>query len=465
MKTTHLCLMLAQYLLHFPKSKGLYLRQSYPSLRSPFEKAQDIYAALGYAVDVNQTEMSITFRANGSQLVFAPLPNRQYFDERHRGSEYQILAIDEAATWPLWSVPALAISLLRHATYPTRILIASNPGIGGTFLLKAFIEPARKANSPVIRVPELGDREFYVHRMKAEDNPFLDIAAYEANLKATYGAGTAAYEANRHGLFDSVEGGLFTLTDAALVQWKRFLPQNYPHLRYSIGYDHGGVAPYAAVWLAEVMDEFPCPDGRVYPRGSVIAYAESTNASEGTGYAKAIEPATVADVARQLYADAEVLGHPAIPKVHADTQLFARVGSAAAPHLASEMRQYGITVVPANKGRIADNVSRTRELLAAAGSEIPGLYIDESSCPYLLQAIAGAPADHRDPNVLDAKYPLKHGLDALFYGLAQGNAGTVSVTHGMPWEQPSSIPSDAAIRRSIERERRSRMVAGKCRRF
>src|SRR5688572_630355 len=368
MKTTHLVLMLAQYLLHFPKSKGLYLRQTYPSLRSPFEKAQDVYRALGYPVTVNQTEMSISFNATGSELVFAPLPNRQYFDERHRGSEYQCLAIDEAATWPLWSVPALAISLLRHPSYPTRILIASNPGIGGTFLLKAFIEPSRKANSPLVKVPELGGREFYVHRMRAEDNPFLDIQSYEANLAATYGKGTAAFEANRHGLFDSVEGGLFTLMDASLVQWKRWRASNYPHLKTSIGYDHGGVAPYAAIWLAEVMDEQPCPDGRIYPRGSYIAYAETTNAEESTGYTKAIQPATVADVARALFADAEVLLHPAVPRVHADTQLFARVGSAMAPHLASEMRQYGITVVGANKGRIADNVARTRELLAAAGT-------------------------------------------------------------------------------------------------
>lgn len=414
-----------QYLTMYPKTDGLMFRKTYPSLRQPFTKFLDLAAGLQVPIIPNLSDMIVKF-GNGSTLTFAPLPDRAYFEERFRGQSYQWLFGDELATYiEGFSLIDLLTSNLRHPTYPTHQVFASNPGPGALHLKKRFMIPASShaQGAPVV-CPETG-RVFVLLHSTLDMNPHAGADA-EANIRAAAAGNTALFEQGRYGLFDAVEGSAFTITHQNLCRWPKFDPNDFPYLRLLIGADWGSVAPWAAIWLAKFTESARGPDNILREAGTVCAFHETHNADPGVGFVKALYTSTSADFAAAIASDSEYLGfRPPVIKI--DTQAFARGGTENVSHVAAELQRYGLRVQPTVKGKVVDSVQRIREML-----NNNTLLIDER-CEYLRTALANAPMDSKNPESIDHRYPLKHGLDGLAYGLnstVSGEFTTVPITHG-----------------------------------
>jgi hypothetical protein len=131
-----------------------------------------------------------------------------------------------------------------------------------------------------------------------------------------------------------------------------------------------------------------------------------------------VQEYTVADISHARLNESERLGIR-FPKVTLDSAAFARTGNAVT--LSEEYRSYGIPCVPSEKPRLADSLSQLNELVSAAGTDAPALYIDRRNCPYLTYAMTNAQSDERDVEVIDPRYPADHPIDALRYALGFKN--------------------------------------------
>jgi hypothetical protein len=183
--------------------------------------------------------------------------------------------------------------------------------------------------------------------------------------------------------------------------------------RFFLGHDFGVAAPSYTGIFAESSGATG-PDGRWYPRGSILLLDEITTAVPGqlnTGLGW-----TVPRIAEAIRDRCKQWGIK--PVGVADDAIFNRTGSGAMNSIADEFRKERVVFRPALKADRISGWERLRRLMADAGSvERPGFYAARH-CEYFW---ATTPFLARDPRRLedcDSRGP-DHAADTVRYACLQ----------------------------------------------
>jgi len=182
----------AQY-AHVPNYSGLILRRTFADLNLPgaiMDRSKSFYQELArwHAQDHRWTFPS-------SAVIQFGYCDTESDLTRYKSAEFQFIAIDEVTEWPEAWVTFLFSRLRRTVglNVPLRMRYATNPdGIGQEWVRRRFGIPLGETPTAAIRSGP--DRIFLPAR--AEDNPSLDLEAYERSLKQM---GPAKYDQLRWG--------------------------------------------------------------------------------------------------------------------------------------------------------------------------------------------------------------------------------------------------------------------------
>ena len=168
-----------------PGYSALILRRTFADLALPgavMDRAGQWLAPT--AATWNERDKRWTF-PSGAVLQFGYCDTRTDLD-RYKSAEFQFIAVDELTEWPEDWYTFLFSRLRRRAgvAVPLRMRGATNPdGIGQEWVRQRFLIPENRV------IPEPiwtgGARVFWPAR--AEDNPSLDLSAYEAALEQMTG--------------------------------------------------------------------------------------------------------------------------------------------------------------------------------------------------------------------------------------------------------------------------------------
>lgn len=207
-KSEALLMAAAQY-VHVPGYSALLLRRTFPDLNLPgaiMDRSKKFY---GPVAKWHAMDHRWTFPA-GSTVQFGYCDSEADLD-RYKGAEFQFIGIDEQTEWPETWVRFLFSRLRRvHGMpVPLRMRGATNPdGIGQEWVRTRFGIPLGETPTAPIRATP--NRVFLPAR--AEDNPSLDLVAYELSLKEL---GPAKYEQLRWGKWVRDGEGLVYKFDAS----------------------------------------------------------------------------------------------------------------------------------------------------------------------------------------------------------------------------------------------------------
>lgn len=442
-KTWGAGMVMARYMNQYPGSRAGHVRQTWPSLVPQFAEYEKLFNTLGQQYNLNRNDGVFTF-PNRSTLTLSQLPDRAYHDERHRGSSYQIITIDEYASWPTLEIPNLMLSNLRGTT-PVRALFLANPGPASAQLQTQVLRPAQQYPMGMpFRLKYMADQLCAVLHSDISQNEALNPQAYLAAIRAS-APSEAAYLKDARGDFSVGEFNLFRLYPGHDSPWPRFDPYELQARgwKFRCSYDHGSRAPWCCSWQARATQTVLGPDGKRYGAGAVVAFWESTNCDPESGWTRTVgeQSAAVPDIADTLKEHAEVLGFKRCPPIFADDQITQYHGTNT---IIEDFKRQGLTIRGANKGRVRDSVRMVTTMLRRAvpafedtgpltktlfrDGTVPvsdtrdGLYISKGDAPYTWFALESAVSDPRDPDALSSKFFAKHAFDALVYGLVQQNS-------------------------------------------
>ena len=403
------------------RARVLYLRKTYGAL-SDFELIlREVFGAL---VDgaVYNASAHVGRCPHGATFEICQLaPWVAYC--KHQGRSFTILLVDEAGEYPDPRLIDLVRSNLRGiAGIPLRVVLAANPGgPGHTWLVKRYLNKKAPPWAPFVEANS--KRETVYAPSSYRDNPFIDRDAYEAQLRAACAHDPALLQAWLTGDFNVARGAFF---EGALDEDRNLFEAWEPSRDYvqrnfdlSLSYDHGSSAPAVCYVTAESRG-FHGPDGRLYPRGSILLLDElATNVpgqyNEGLRW-------TVPQIAQNIITMARQ--YRCKPRGVADDAIFSFGGSVAGS-IAHEFRMNGVFFYSARKGSRLHAWERMKILLADAGKpDKPGLYISRR-CEYFWNTVPTLPRDPKRPDDLDTRAP-DHAADAARYRLTRSMGGARS---------------------------------------
>lgn len=162
---------------------ALLLRRTYPDLKLPGAIMDRSHLFFSDRARWNEVDRRWTF-PSGAVIQFGYCDNEQDLS-RYKSSEFQLIAIDELTEWPERWYRFLFSRLRRTVAasdIPLRMRAATNPdGLGQEWVRRRFGIPLNETPTASIRVRD-GDDERVFLPARAEDNPSLDLAAYERSL-------------------------------------------------------------------------------------------------------------------------------------------------------------------------------------------------------------------------------------------------------------------------------------------
>lgn len=397
-------------------ARVLYLRRSYKGL-ADFELLTRTLFAQAYGTEARYNQAEHVWRfPNGGYMELGQLESAADY-AKYQGRSFTLLLVDEAGQFPDPSLLDILRSNMRGPKgMPIRLVMAANPGGPGhhwlahRYALRAqpwaeFTEP--KSRRPWIYCPSTFagnphiDRETYQQSLEAScpDDPELLRAWVDGDWAVNRGAYFAGVlEEARNGVDDWAE---------IPEGWRRYL-----------AHDFGSTAPSVTYVLAESPGETG-PDGRWYPRGSIVAVDELAtnkrgNVNQGIGWTVPVLAENIKDMAKRWNMPARGV---------ADDACFARTGHSAGS-IADEFRAHGVQFDPAKKADRITGWTRMRRLLQQAGKpDVPGLYIARR-CEYFWQTVPYLPRDDRRIEDVDSTGP-DHGADAMRYGILRNSRDTV----------------------------------------
>jgi hypothetical protein len=417
------------------RARVLYVRRSYPGIadfelltRSLFEQA---YESARYNASAH------TWRfPSGAIVELGQLDGPQDY-HKYQGRSFTLLLLDELTQWPdLKLVDLLRSNLRAPAGIPTRTVMAANPGsIGHQQVARRFVfgrEPWREFVDPV------SQRAMVYAPSTARDNPVLDVAGYERQLAAACAGDPALLKAWLHGDWHIARGAFFAdvLEESrSLVEpWDR-LPAiepsvaelgpeerekarravqawEWPAWSFFLSMDYGVAAPSVVFFCAQSPGAVG-PDGRFYPRGSLVLFDEfDTRVSDddlnrGTG----LSIPEIASRVKSLCAYWRMS-----PSGVADDAIFARLGLPDSASIASEFARCGVHFEQAHKGDRFSGWGRLRTLMAQAGMpDRPGLYVSRQ-CSGFWSTVPFLARDERRIEDVDTR-GADHWADAARYAI------------------------------------------------
>lgn len=400
------------------RARVLYLRRSYGAL-SDFELIlREVFGALVDGATYNASAHVWRF-PSGATFELGQLESWSDYS-KYQGRSFTLLLVDEAGEYPDPRLLDLVRSNLRSsAGVPLRMVLAANPGgPGHTWLVRRYLHKRAQPWTPFVEANS--KRETVYAPSCFRDNPFIDREAYEAQLRAACAHDPALLKAWLTGDFTVMRGAFFEGCldeERNLVEpWRPGLHRNARGADFwlSLAYDHGSSAP-AVCYLTAESTGATGPDGRFYPRGSIILIDELATNVPGQ-YAEGLRwnIPQIAQAILQMTREHRTRAHGV-----ADDSIFSFGGSESGT-IAHEFRTHGVFFSPARKGSRLHGWERMKILLGDAGKpDKAGLYISRK-CEYFWSTVPSLPRDQKHPDDVDTRAP-DHGADAARYRVTSGS--------------------------------------------
>lgn len=370
---------------------------------------------------------------------------------KYQGRSFTLLLVDEAGHYAAPDLLDRLRSNLRGPRgLPVRVAMAANPGDPGHHWLASRYVFRSGAPWRPFDEPKSGRRWVYAPSTYL-DNVLLDRDAYRAQLEASCPGDPELLRAWVEGDWAVARGAFFAGVLAeervAIDAWdpaafaalrlpparsgRRLIPvtMNTPPRRPAdadpdpeptdagpdrwevfLAHDFGVSAP-SVTFVAARSPGATGPDGRWYPRGSVLLLDELTTSapgdlSRGLGWTVPRLAEAICDLAAGWMAHAEGV---------ADDACFARTGHGAGS-IADEFRMHGVRFEPARKADRRTGWERLRRMLEAAGKpDVPGLYVSRA-CEYFWATVPYLARDPRRADDVDSRGP-DHAADAARYAV------------------------------------------------
>ena len=405
------------------RARVLYIRQTYKGLADFETITRDLFfAAYGLGARLNHAEHVWRF------------PNAAYFElgqigdasdyAKFQGRSFTMLLIDEAGQFANPDlVDRLRANLRAPKGVPVRMAMAGNPGDPGhQWIAQRYV--FRGAPWQPFHEPASG-RQWVYAPSTFVDNPFVDRDAYRRQLESSCPTDDELRRAWLEGDWTVARGayfaGVLSEERCAIGPWDSAqLPRDFAkRWRLYLAHDFGVSAP-SCTYIVATSPGAEGPDGRWYPRDSVLLLAElgtnePDNLNKGLGY-------TIPRLAEEIV---QLAKHWKMrPRGVADDACFARHGHGAGS-IADEFRAYGVYFEPARKADRRTGWERMRRMLEAAGKpDQAGLYVSRA-CKYFWATVPYLARDPRHPDDLDSRAP-DHSADACRYAvLYQRRTGRV----------------------------------------
>jgi hypothetical protein len=357
-------------------------------------------------VKINYSKGFIGF-GNGSKIF---LRHCQYEKDvyNYQGAEIHVLMMDELTHFSKAQYAFLRSRVRlgglnlpdRYRGRFPRIIGASNPGgVGHNWVKMTFVDSAPPMAVHQTDAEDGGMRRQFIPAL-LEDNPTLleNDPAYEQRLE---GMGSPALvRAMRTGDWDIVAGGMFDdVWDRTKHAIHAFpIPASW---RIDRAFDWGSSKPFSVGWWAE-SDGTPAPNGRVFPRGSLVRIAEWYG-WDGKNPNVGVRMPDV-DIARGIVAHEKRMGiHGRVKAGPADSAIFS--GNPGTRTTGEIMRSEGVHFTESDKrpGSRANGWEALRRMLTAAMQERPeepGLWVFDT-CSQFIRTIPTLPRDERKPDDID----------------------------------------------------------------
>lgn len=232
--------LLAAALAHVdkPQYSALLLRRTYPALKlrgSIMDRAHNWLD--GTDAKWNEVDKKWTF-PSGATLQFGYCNTEADLD-RYKSANFHFIGIDELTEWPERWYGFLFSRLRRNAgdEVPLAMRAATNPdGLGAEWVRRRFHIPLNE----VISAPIVGDDCVFIPS-RVEDNPSLDLEAYEKSLaKMTGSTQSARYQQLRWGRWMRDSEGMVYAFDEGRNRLKIALDLD-DTWRFVLGLDFGFV--------------------------------------------------------------------------------------------------------------------------------------------------------------------------------------------------------------------------------
>lgn len=392
------------------RARVLYLRRTYKGLADYELTTQELFGKVyGTAARYNGAEH--TWKLPGGGVIELGQLESSSDYAKYQGRSFTLLMADECGQYgDAFLLDMLRSNLRGPKDMPIRTVYAANPGgVGHMWLAKRFVFTQVAPWTPFIE--DKSKRLCVYAPSMFEANPFLDVSQYRDQLGAACADDPELLRAWVDGDWSVCRGAYFAdVLDenrVAVEPW-RYIPDDWS---VWLAHDFGSAAPSVTYLLAESPGDTG-PDGRWYPRGSIVAIDElATNRSddrlnEGIGWTVPI----LADAIKAMCARWKIGPHGV-----ADDAIFAKTGSGAGC-IADEFAREGIYFDPAQKGDRVSGWQRMRRLLSDAGKpDRPGLYVSRA-CRYWWLTAPYAGRDIKRPEDVDSS-GADHALDAMRYGV------------------------------------------------
>jgi hypothetical protein len=426
-------------------ARMLFVRKSFPGIVDFEQTTREVFG-LVYGRGASYNGAAHLWRLpGGGTLQLDQLEGVNDFG-KFQGKSYSLIATDEAGQY---SDPA-ALDLLRsslRAPLPIRprFVIAANPGgVGHGWIVRRHVFAAAPWTPYVEKTT---GRQFINCPSTYVDNPNLDQREYARQLDAATATDPELGRAWKEGDWTVLRGAYFSAVldqDRVMVEpeaWdhrkllRRPVDENRTTSTFPdpatflvrqmqkrfwdaeawelyLAHDFGVSAPSVTYVCAESPGK-EGPDGRFYPRGSIIlldefASNEPGSLERGMGYTVPVLAERIKDLAKRW--DMK-------PEGVADDAIFSRTGSSAGT-ISDEFRRQGVSFRRARKGeRIAGWEIMRRMLQDAGKPDKPGLYVSRL-CEYWWSTVPTLPRDPRKSDDVDSR-AADHGADACRYALTR----------------------------------------------
>lgn len=401
------------------KARVLYVRRTHAGTADFEALCRELFTTIyGAAIRYNAQEGLFRF-PNGGTLEINQIEDAGSYG-KFQGRSFSLLLCDEAGQFATPDLlDRLRSNLRGPKDVPIRMVLAANPGdVGHSWLLKrhAWQVPWQPYLEPA------SGRTFVHCPSTFLDNPFIDQAEYRKQLEASAPSDPELLKAWLEGDWTThVRGAFFgQVLDQARNVVERWpgIPADWPEPY--LCHDFGVSAP-SATYIIAVSPGATGPDGKWYPRDSLIAVDElATNEpgrlDRGMGYITPQLAELIKEMCtRWMPAKADAYKFQKVrPVGAADDAIFAKTGSGAGS-ISDEFSREGVNFMPAKKADRLTGWNIMRRLLQDAGKpDLPGLYIARH-CEYFWQTVPTLGRDPRRPEDLDSRGP-DHAADAVRYG-------------------------------------------------
>ena len=396
---------LGEFWLHAERygidARGLMLRKTREDLKETRAVAEAMYAD---AAEYSEKGNFFRFRG-GARLYMAYLEN-DHDAEHYQGWSLTRLYVEEVTQFSSSTPIMRLLATLRSAKkIRCQMRLTCNPGGPGHHWVKSMFIDNGAYNSIVDA--DTGITRVFIPA-KLLDNPALlmNDPRYVDRLRSV--GSPELVRAWLEGDWNVIEGAFFPeFTEARHIIQPFTVPKHWTRFR---AMDWGSAKPYAVLWFSVVQDDYPIGNGRVLPRGALVAYRELYGASAPNVGVK-LPAEKVAGLIKASEAEGEEIDYGVL-----DPAAFAVISG---PSIGETLGINGVYFRRADNTRLSipkrmGGFDQIRQRLQGDGDGRPMLYVF-STCRDLIRTLPMMQHDDVNPEDMDTDGE-DHLPDALRYG-------------------------------------------------